>query len=427
MRYYKTHTLGCKVNTYETQAIKELLNKNGYVESGDDCPLCDVYIINTCAVTAVGEQKSRQKIRSAIKMYPGSVIVVMGCYAQLHAQTIQEIEGTSIVIGTQDRKRIVELLDEYFVNKEQINIVEKNTRQRTYECLDISDYQENTRAFLKIQDGCNNFCSYCIIPYTRGNFRSRPKEDVLKEVRRLVDNGFKEIVLTGIDTSSYGKDLQNYSFDDLLKDIIQIAPELKRLRISSIEESCLSDEFISLLQNSPIIAHHLHLPLQSGSKTVLERMKRKYTKEEFYQTVKKIKDAVPDMALACDVIVGFPGESEEEFNETCEFIKKCEFAYLHVFPYSKRPGTPAAMMKDQVEPKIKKERTAKLIALGEELKKKYELQYEGKEVDVLVETFDEKKKMYKGYSSSYLEVYVESSIDICGQYIRTTYHRYEDE
>ena len=348
----------------------------------------------------------------------------MGCYSQLHSEEVQEIEGTSIIIGTQDRKRIVELLDEYFKNKEQINIVSKNTRQRTYECLDISSYQENTRAFLKIQDGCNNFCSYCIIPYTRGNFRSRPKEDVLKEVKRLVDNGFKEIVLTGIDTSSYGKDLENYTFDDLLKDILITAPSLKRLRISSIEESCLSDEFISLLQTSPVIAHHLHLPLQSGSKTVLERMKRKYTKEEFYSTIKKIKEAVPDMAFACDVIVGFPGESEEEFNETCEFIKKCGFAYLHVFPYSKRPGTPASVMKDQVDPKIKKERTSKLIALGEELKRNYEVQFEGKEVDVLIETFDEKKQMYKGYSSTYLEVYVKSDIDICGQYIRTIYHRY---
>lgn len=424
MKYYKTHTLGCKVNTYETQAIKELLNKKGYEESLEDNPLCDVYIINTCAVTSIGEQKSRQKIRSAIKKYPGSVIVVMGCYSQLHSEEVQEIEGTSIIIGTQDRKRIVELLDEYFKNKEQINIVSKNTRQRTYECLDISSYQENTRAFLKIQDGCNNFCSYCIIPYTRGNFRSRPKEDVLNEVKRLVDNGFKEIVLTGIDTSSYGKDLENYTFDDLLKDILITAPSLKRLRISSIEESCLSDEFISLLQTSPVIAHHLHLPLQSGSKTVLERMKRKYTKEEFYSTIKKIKEAVPDMAFACDVIVGFPGESEEEFNETCEFIKKCGFAYLHVFPYSKRPGTPASVMKDQVDPKIKKERTSKLIALGEELKRNYEVQFEGKEVDVLIETFDEKKQMYKGYSSNYLEVYVKSDIDICGQYIRTIYHRY---
>lgn len=426
MKYYKTYSLGCKVNTYEIQAIKELLNKNGYIESEENNPLCDVYIINTCAVTAIGEQKSRQKIRSAIKSYPDSVIAVMGCYSQLHDDIVQEIEGTSIILGTQDRAKIIELLKEYEENKRQINIVKKDTRHRTYECLDISSYQENTRAFLKIQDGCNNFCSYCIIPYTRGNFRSRPKDEILNEVRRLVSNGFKEIVLTGIDTSSYGKDLVNYTFDDLLKDILKVAPELKRLRISSIEESCLSDEFVSLLKNSPVIAHHLHMPLQSGSKTVLERMKRKYTKEEFYQTIKKIKDAVPDMAFACDVIVGFPGESEEEFNETCEFIKQCGFAYLHVFPYSRRPGTPASVMKDQVDPKIKKERCAKLIALGEKLKKEYESKFEGKEVDVIVETFDEKKQMYKGYSSTYLEVYVKSCCDIRGQYIRTTYHRYDD-
>ena len=421
MKFYKTLVLGCKVNTYEMQAIKELLNEKGYQESNDD--KCDVFIINTCAVTQVGEQKSRQMIRKAINKYPDAVVVVMGCYSQLHPEVVEAIEGADIILGTTNRSKIVELLDEYKQNKKQIVLVTKENRKEDYECLKITSYSENTRAFIKIQDGCNNFCSYCIIPYTRGNFRSRPKEEIFSEIKSLCDRGFLEVVLTGIDSAGYGKEFKdsNYRFNDLLKEIIEREPRLKRIRISSMEESELDDEFVEILKNNPVVAPHLHIPLQSGSEGVLQRMRRKYNKEQFKSTIDKIKKAVPGIALACDVIVGFPGETEEEFVECMEFIKDCGFHYLHVFPYSIRPGTPAGRMENQVDPRIKKERVKRLIELGEQLKEEYENQFVNKELNVIVETYNPKTKMYQGYSDNYIEVKVTSDEDILGKYIKVKY------
>ena len=423
MKFYKTLALGCKVNTYEIQAIKELLDKNGYQESHDD--RCDVFLINTCAVTQVGEQKSRQMIRKAIKNYPSAIHIVMGCYSQLHPEIVKDIEGTSIVLGTTNRSKIIELLKEYEENNNQIVLVNKENRKEEYECLKITSYSENTRAFIKIQDGCNNFCSYCIIPYTRGNFRSRPKEEIFNEIKELCDHGFLEIVLTGIDSAGYGKEFKDssYRFNDLLKDIIDREPRLKRIRISSMEESELDDEFIEILKNNPVVAPHLHIPLQSGSETVLKRMRRKYNKEQFKSTIDKIKKAVPNIALACDVIVGFPGETEEEFVECMEFIKECGFNYLHVFPYSIRQGTPASKMENQVDPKIKKERVHRLIELGEKLKEEYESKFINKELNVIVETYNPKTKLYQGYSDNYIDVKIESEENILGKYISVIYKK----
>lgn len=423
MKFYKTLALGCKVNTYEIQAIKELLDKNGYQESHDD--KCDVFIVNTCAVTQVGEQKSRQMIRKAIKKYPNATHVVMGCYSQLHPEIVKDIDNTAIILGTANRSKIIELLNEYEKNKHQIVLVNKENRKEDYECLKITSYSENTRAFIKIQDGCNNFCSYCIIPYTRGNFRSRPKEEVFNEIKELCDHGFLEIVLTGIDSAGYGKEFKDnsYRFNDLLKDIIEKEPRLKRIRISSMEESELDDEFIDILRNNPVVAPHLHIPLQSGSETVLKRMRRKYNKEQFKSTIDKIRKAVPNIALACDVIVGFPGETEEEFVECMEFIKECGFNYLHVFPYSIREGTPASKMENQVDPRIKKERVHRLIELGEKLKEDYENQFVGEELNVIVETYNPRTKLYQGYSDNYIEVKVSSDENILGQYISVKYKK----
>ena len=423
MKFYKTLALGCKVNTYEIQAIKELLDKNGYQESHDD--KCDVFIVNTCAVTQVGEQKSRQMIRKAIKKYPNATHVVMGCYSQLHPEIVKDIDNTAIILGTTNRSKIIELLNEYEKNKHQIVLVNKENRKEDYECLKITSYSENTRAFIKIQDGCNNFCSYCIIPYTRGNFRSRPKEEIFNEIKELCDHGFLEIVLTGIDSAGYGKEFKDnsYRFNDLLKDIIEKEPRLKRIRISSMEESELDDEFIDILRNNPVVAPHLHIPLQSGSETVLKRMRRKYNKEQFKSTIDKIRKAVPNIALACDVIVGFPGETEEEFVECMEFIKECGFNYLHVFPYSIREGTPASKMENQVDPRIKKERVHRLIELGEKLKEDYENQFMGEELNVIVETYNPRTKLYQGYSDNYIEVKVSSDENILGQYISVKYKK----
>ncbi len=420
MKYYKTISLGCKVNTYETQAVKELLQKDGYEESHDD--KCDVFVINTCAVTQVGEQKSRQMIRKAINENPNAVLIVMGCYSQLHPEVVAKIPGTDIILGTKGRHDVIECLHQYELDHKQFVQDMSKVREQTFEELDIKAYTENTRAFVKVQDGCNNFCSYCIIPYTRGNFRSRDKESIFEEIHALADNNYQEIVITGIDTAGYGKEKNDgYRFNDLLKDILIKEPRIKRIRISSIEASQIDDEFIDILNNNPRVAKHLHIPLQSGSATVLKRMRRKYTKEEFLEKIKKIKNAVPDIALACDVIVGFPGETEEEFVESMEFIKECGFDYLHVFPYSIRPGTPAATMENQVDPKIKKERVHRLIQLGNELKLNYEKQFIGKDLDVIFESFDPKTKLYRGYSSNYIEVKTKSWEDLVGKYVTVKY------
>ncbi len=423
MKFFKTLALGCKVNTYEIQALKELLNENGYQESYND--KCDIFIINTCAVTQVGEQKSRQMIRKAIKNYPNAIHIVMGCYSQLHPEIVKEIEGTSIILGTTNRGKIIELLKQYESGKEQIVDVNKDNRNEEYECLKITSYSENTRAFVKIQDGCNNFCSYCIIPYTRGNFRSRPKEEIFQEIKELCDNGFLEVVLTGIDSAGYGKEFKDnhYRFNDLLTDIINKEPRLKRIRISSMEESELDDQFIDILKNNPVVAPHLHIPLQSGSEAVLKRMRRKYNKEQFKRTIDKIKKAVPHIALACDVIVGFPGETEEEFVECMEFIKECGFHYLHVFPYSIREGTPASKMENQVDPKIKKERVHRLIELGNKLKEEYEYRFNNQKLNVIVETYNPKTKLYQGYSDNYIDVKIKSEEDILGKYISVIYQK----
>ena len=421
MKYYKTLSLGCKVNTYETEAIKELLEKEGYIESHDE--KCDVFVINTCAVTQVGEQKSRQMIRKSIKSNPHAIFVVMGCYSQLHPEVVKEIEGTNIILGTSRRSEIISLIKEFEEKKEQIVKVNKDNRNEEYECLNIVSYNENTRAFVKVQDGCNNFCSYCIIPYTRGGFRSRNKESILEEIHALADASFQEIVITGVDTAGYGSDKNDgYYFNDLIKDILKEETRIKRIRISSIEASQIDDEFIEILKTNPRIASHLHIPLQSGSAGVLKRMHRKYTKEEFLERIKKIRNALPEIALACDVIVGFPGETEDEFLECVEFIKECGFNYLHVFPYSIRPGTLASKMDNQIDPKVKKDRVHRLIEVGEKLKMEYEKKFIERELDVIIESYDPKTKLYKGYSSNYIEVHVSSKEEIIGKYIVTTYN-----
>ena len=411
------YTLGCKVNSYESEAIREMMINDGYVYSEENV---DVMFINTCSVTSVSDQKSRQRIRSFVKKYPSAIIVVLGCYSQMAYNFISTIEGVDIVIGTKKRVDIISLINQYKETKKQIVLVDKTTRNEEYEPISISSYSDNTRAFLKIQDGCNNFCSYCIIPYTRGGVRSRPKEEVLNEVERLVNNGYQEIVLTGIHTGGYGKDFDNYCFSDLLKDILK-NPKLKRLRISSIEESEIDDAMIDLLVTESRIASHLHIPLQSGSSSVLKRMNRKYDTEQFYQKLVKIREKRPDIAITTDIIVGFPGETEEEFNETYEFSKKCEFSQIHVFPFSPRSGTPAYNMKDQIDPRIKKERVNRLLLLSNELQEQYESQFLGLELEVLFEEYDEENKIAKGHTSNYILVKIPSDVSLHNKIIKTKY------
>lgn len=411
-------SLGCKVNNYEVSAICDTLRKHGYkfdeINPG-------VVLINTCSVTATADQKSRQHIRKLIKKYPNAISLVMGCYSQGNHEYIAKEIKPNIVIGTSQKANIVSLINKYLETKENIDITETNPRLFCYEELGITSYQENARAYLKIEDGCNNFCSYCIIPYRRGKARSREKETIIQEAKQLVAQGYKEIVLTGINVSFYGQDLQNETFTSLVNSLLDI-DGLYRLRISSIEDSEIEDGLIELL-NRKNLAKHLHIPLQSGSDTVLKRMNRKYTCAQFYEKIQRIKTVCPDVCLTTDVIVGFPDESDEEFNQTYEFIKKCGFNMLHVFPYSPREGTPAAKMKGQISPEVKKMRCLKLIELSNELWDEYTNKFIGKEVEVLIEGYDKEKKANFGHTSNYLEVYIPGEALKPGSIIKTVYKK----
>lgn len=415
------HTLGCKVNSYESEAMLHLFKEAEYQEVSFK-EVADVYVINTCTVTNTGDSKSRQMIRKAIRKNPHAIVCVVGCYSQVAAKEIEEIEGVNVILGTQHRSRIVELVNQYKEENKTIIKVDSVMKLKTFEDLNINAFK-NTRAFLKIQEGCNNFCTFCIIPYARGRIRSREKDSVLQQAQRLVDNGYGEIVLTGIHTAGYGEDLKDYSFYDLLADLVHIKG-LKRLRISSIETSQITDEIISLIAENPIVVEHLHVPIQSGCDSVLKRMRRKYTIDEFHQKISKIRKLLPNMAFTTDVIVGFPGESEEEFETTYQTIKNIGFTELHVFPYSPRKNTPAATMKDQVDGKIKQERVNRLLELSKELNSTYAKKQIGKTLPVLLETRDGANLI--GHTDNYLKIKVKTKEDLIGQVKDVIIEEYED-
>jgi threonylcarbamoyladenosine tRNA methylthiotransferase MtaB len=395
-------TLGCKVNTYETESISGLFLNDGF-ERVNFNEYSDVYIINTCTVTNSGDSKSRKTIRRAIKRNPEAVVAVMGCYSQMSADEVSAIDGVDIVIGTKHRENILKLVKQVLRERFKINEVTDISRYRVFDEVNVTSFAENTRAFLKIQDGCNNFCTYCIIPYARGPVRSRSKKSVLEEANQLVTNGYKEIVLTGIHTGGYGQDLENYSFYDLLVDLKDVKG-LKRLRISSIEINELIDPIIKLIRDNNVFAKHLHIPLQSGSDEVLKVMRRKYTKEEYYNKLVSIRETIPGIAITTDIIVGFPEETEEMFEEMYEFVTKCNFSELHVFPYSKRSGTKAALIKGQINGIIKSMRVNRLIQLNEELATKYINSYKNKVISVLFESSD--GDFTHGHSDNYITIKV---------------------
>lgn len=414
------HTLGCKVNHYETEAIWQLFKEQGYERTEFDHQ-ADVYVINTCTVTNTGDKKSRQVIRRAIRQNPDAVICVTGCYAQTSPAEIMAIPGVDIVVGTQDRDKMLGYIDQYRNERQPINAVRNIMKNRVYEELDVPAFTDRTRASLKIQEGCNNFCTFCIIPWARGLMRSRDPQEVIRQAQQLVDAGYLEIVLTGIHTGGYGQDFKDYNLAQLLRDLEAQVKGLKRLRISSIEASQLTDEVIEVLQNSEIVVNHLHIPIQSGSDTVLKRMRRKYTMEFFAERLEKLKIALPDLAVTSDVIVGFPGETEEEFMETYNFIRDHKFAELHVFPYSQRTGTPAARMDDQVDEEIKNERVHRLIALNDQLAKEYASRFEGEVLEVIPEErFKDgnNENLYVGYTTNYLKIVFEGNEDMIGQLVK---------
>ena len=416
------YTLGCKVNTYETEVNIELFKNNGY-EIVPFNEKADVYVINTCSVTNQSDVKSRKIIREATKRNKNAIVVVMGCYSQIKYLEAASIPGVSIVIGTNNKSKIIDLINEYKKDKKQIVRV-FDLKDIKFEDMNLGKYENHTRAFVKIQDGCNNYCSYCIIPYSRGNVRSKEKNLVIKEVSTLAHNGYKEVVLTGIHTGHYGLDLHEYDFSDLLMELEKIEG-LERIRISSVEIKELNDKFMNTLKNSKKIVNHIHIPLQSGSDTILKAMNRRYLMDEFYKKIEEIRSIRPNIAITTDVIVGFPGETDELFDETVDSIMKIGFAELHVFPYSRREGTPAASMTNQVDGNIKKERVRKLISLSEMLKNKYYSNLIGTTEELLVE------KYIDGYLVGHLSNYglckVKSDKEVLNEILKVELLSYEND
>ncbi len=397
---FNIYTLGCKVNTYESNVMADHLKGAGYIEVSTDEP-ADISIINTCTVTNMADSKSRKTIHHAKKSNPNSIIVVVGCMTQ---NKKDDIEDADIILGNINKSKIVDYIEEYKKNHQHLLDIQE-MKNLEFESMQLNNFNK-TRAFVKIQDGCNNYCSYCVIPYTRGNVRSKKREDVLKEVQTLIEKGHKEIVLTGIHTGNYGAEFEHYKFSDLLEELVQMEG-LERLRISSIEMNEINDKVLEVMKNSSVIVDHLHIPLQSGSDSVLKRMHRKYNKSEFIDKIEKIRKIRPLMSITTDVIVGFPGETDEEFLETIDTIQKVKFSKLHVFPYSKRDQTKAALMPNQVNGIIKKQRVSTLLELSKKLELDYMNQFIQKEVVFLPET--EKDGNIMGHTGNYLFIKMKGS------------------
>lgn len=403
MRSVGVLSLGCKVNAYESEFVINKLKENNYlIKEFND--ICDVYIINTCSVTNTSDIKSKKMIRAAIKRNPDACIVAMGCFIESHKE--YNIDGLDIIIGNKDKSKIVELLDDYFKNKEQI-VKLYNEEAKEFENMYIESFPGRTRAFVKIQDGCENFCSYCIIPYVRGKCRSKEKPLVLEEINSLVKNGYKEIVLTGIHTGNYGVDIDT-SFASLLKEIIKISG-LERLRISSIEITELTDEVLDIIKNSNVIVNHLHIPLQAGSDEILKLMNRKYNLKYFKDKIKKLKEIKKDISITTDIIVGFPGETEEMFQKTIDTCREIEFTKIHVFPYSERTGTKAMELDNHLSSEEKKDRARRLLAVSKELENNYLNKFVGKEVVVLTENYKDGNTL--GHTGNYLYIKINRKIN----------------
>ena len=411
-------TLGCKVNQYETNAMAQKFLEKGYQiieeitpENEDIKP--DICIINTCTVTNMSDRKSRQMLRRMKEKNPETIVVAVGCYAQVAKEELAKIPEIDLVLGNNEKVEVVKHVEEY-INK-HINNVELDDVMYSKEFSDFGDvtYTEKTRAVIKIQDGCDRFCSYCIIPYARGRVRSRKPESIISEITQIASKGIKEVVITGIHIASYGKDfamskdnkLANYRLIDLLEEINEIQG-IQRIRLGSIEPLLITEEFVERLKKSEKICHHFHLSLQSGCDETLKRMNRRYTTEQFKEIVRLLRNAYSDVNLTTDIIVGFPGETDEEFNKTYQFLKEIKFYKMHVFKYSPRKGTKAAVMLNQINGDIKEERSKKLIELSDRNEIEYNNSYIGKNVEVLFE--EEKDGMYKGHTQNYIMVYCQS-------------------
>lgn len=423
MRRIAFYTLGCKVNQADTASMEAIFKASGYKVVGfnEDA---DVYLVNTCVVTNTGQRKSRQIINRAVRHNPLALTVVTGCYPQTAPEEVRAIDGVDVIIGNQERGRIVELVEEALTSKRDdiLDNVQKMTVDTRFEELGVGTETNKTRAFLKIQEGCNQYCTYCIIPFARGPLRSRSLESIKEEIAKLVEAGYKEVVLIGIHLGCYGKELAKEGIKLSLYDAVQAAlsvPGVVRLRLGSLESVEVETRLLELMAKEPRLCHHLHLPLQSGCDKILKSMHRPYDTARFEELLKEIRSYVPDIAVTTDIIVGFPGETEEDFEETLAFAKKCGFAKMHIFPYSKRKGTPAEKMPNQVEEQVKQERAARLAELDKDMQHEALSYWVGKDVTVQFEQPVDDTHV-EGLCGAYMRVVVKGSQELCNQ-IRTVH------
>lgn len=403
MKRFAIRTLGCKVNQYETEAMEELFLRNGY-QRVEDREVCDVYVINTCTVTSLSDAKCRQQIHRVRRLNPEAVIAVVGCYSQVAPEEIEKIEGVDLILGTKGRARIVELVEECAASGRQINAVTDLDEDRSYDELPINTELSMTRAYIKIQEGCDMFCTYCIIPYARGHIASRPLHSIREEAERLSDGGFREVVLTGIHVASYGK--ENGGKEGLIDAIETVASVegIERIRLSSLEPRWVRREFLERMKQTGKICDHFHLSLQSGSDPVLKLMNRKYDKDTYREKIALIREVFPDAGITTDVIVGFPGETRREFEETVRFCEEIGFSRIHIFPYSPRKGTPAADYEETADGAEKKRRARELAEVEERLRLGFLRSHIGTEAEVLFEEFSGDGMTMAGYTSNYMRV-----------------------
>ena len=424
MKKAASFALGCKVNQYESEAIAELFAEKGYEIVGID-EEADVYVINTCTVTNFGDKKSRQLIRKVKRQNENAIVAVVGCYAQTAPKELMEIAGVNLVIGTKDRAQIVEMVEQYDRANGVENHVSDIMKERVFEPLSIQKLANRTRAYLKIQDGCSHYCSYCIIPYARGPIRSREPQEVVAEVKRLAENGFKEVVLTGIHVASYGKDRRDTSLLDILKQVHEVEG-IERIRFSSIEPNVVTEEFAQTMAALPKVCDHFHLSLQSGCDKTLKEMNRKYDTEKYRQAAATLRKYLPKVALTTDIIVGFPGETEEDFRESYAFAEEIGFAKIHVFPYSPKRGTPAAARKDQLLNAVKSERSHTLIQLSDRMAADFLADAVGTDAEVLYERAVG-EGIYEGHTTNYMKVHGRSEADLTNRIAKTHITRAEGE
>ena len=418
-------TLGCKVNAYESQYYAGQLEELGYEQVSPD-QACDICIINTCTVTNTAASKSRQKIHYAKRMNPNALCVVVGCFVQFASEDERKALDADLVIGAKQKNELVNLIQKALKDHEKIDVVNEVTQFKDFEAMPVHCFESMHRAFLKVQDGCNQFCSYCIIPYARGRVRSRKIDSIIKEIEQIAQKGIKEVVITGIHLASYGKDFEeNIGLIDLLEEINKV-DGIVRIRLGSLEPKIITEEFMQRLIKLEKICHHFHLSLQSGCDNTLKRMNRKYTTSEFEEIVQRLRKYYNDVILTTDIIVGFPGETEEDFETTYNYLKKINFYKMHVFPYSPRKGTVAAKMPDQIQGDVKEKRSKKLIELSNENQKQYNQNLIGKDVEVL---FEEKNKegYYKGHTQNYILVEYKTDEELENKIVKVNIKKAEVE